>query len=231
MRESRKEEFINTARSIASKHDKPANIHREALPTFVPSHIQDNVEMCYLKLGQHGWLPLANVDPGGSLSHPSFKMWYEHDESYNEEGAKRFKDSPRLYNYNKRAAQKLNPHRPDNTRALGEFRCWEKKVDKPMQDKITNVDGAVGRDGWRAHVTLGNGVVRWTDDVFDWQQSNMLNPTGVNENGKSMYIYPNEVRSSEDRRLERSDSKIIVLHSYTKSNLPLVASFLTLNTA
>jgi len=183
---------------IASKHEKPSNIHREPLPTFVPRHIQDNVELCYLRLEQHGWFPLANVDPAGTYGdgkkeHPSYKLWYEYANDFNEEGVKKFKNSPRLYNYNKREKQAMNPQRPDSTRALGEFRHWEKKVEKPLQDKVTNVDGAVGREGWRAHVTLGNGVVRWTDDVFDWQQSNMLNPTGVNENGKSMYIYPNEL--------------------------------------
>jgi hypothetical protein len=177
---------------------KPDNIHREVLPTFVPQHIQDNVELCYLKLEQHGWFPLANVDPEGSYGegkkeHPSYAYWYEQAEDYNEEGAAKFKDSPRLYNYNKREKQKKTPLKPDSTRALGEYRHWRKKVSPPLCDKVTKIDSAVGRSGWRAHVTLGNGVVRWTDDVFDWQQSNMLNPKGVMENGKSMYIYPNEL--------------------------------------
>ena len=82
LRESRKADFVSTERAIASKHTKPDNIHREVLPTFVPQHIQDNVELCYLRLEQHGWFPLANVDPEGSYGdgkkeHPSYALWYE----------------------------------------------------------------------------------------------------------------------------------------------------------
>ena len=85
-------------------------------------------------------------------------------------GAEKFKDSPRLYNYNRRKKQSMVPFRPDSTRGALEGRVSTyRKNERPMQDKVTNVDGAVGREGWRAHVTLGNGVVRWTDDVFDWQ--------------------------------------------------------------
>ena len=60
----------------------------------------------------------------------------QHAEDYNEQGAAKFKGSPRLYNYTKREKQRENPHKPDNTRALGEFRHWEKKVEKVRMDKI-----------------------------------------------------------------------------------------------
>ena len=131
MKEARKKEFAATAYAIAFKNDAPPNIHREALPSYVPKHIQDNVEMCYLKLEQPGWVPLENVDPEGSKEHPSFKMWYEYPHyEYNAEGVGKFKDSPRLHNYRRQKKQMMNPYRPDSTRALGESRYWKKKVEK-----------------------------------------------------------------------------------------------------
>lgn len=64
---------------------------------------------------------------------------------------------------------------------------------QPQQDKITNIDGVVGREGWRSHITLGNGVVRWTDDFFDRKESNTFSPKNVNDKGKSMFLFPNEL--------------------------------------
>ncbi len=195
LRSARKAELAASAEFIATTHQKPQNIHRETLPRYVPETTQDLVEKCYLKKEQHGWAPLGNVDPGYDVEndHPSFPYWWEFKDNHNKEGVNKFKGSPRLYNYEKRLKAKETPLRADTTRGGLEGRTPGEKVVKVMQDKITNVDSAVGRPGWRAHVTLGNGVVRWTDDVFDWQCSNQLTPSEVNEAGKSLNLFPKEL--------------------------------------
>lgn len=156
--------------------------------------------MCYFKKEQHGWTPLENVDPTesgtGNKPRPSFKLWYEYKEvtGHNPEGVEKFKDSPRLYNYNRRNKQSSTPFKTDTTRGALEGRvCSPRKEKQILEDKITNIDGAVGREGWRAHVTMGNGVVRWTDDVFDWQNMKMVSSDNLNENGKSTFLFPNEL--------------------------------------
>ena len=63
LRSSSQAEFAKTAESIAMANSKPVNIHKEALPKYVPQHIQDNVEACYFTKEQFGWCPMANVDP------------------------------------------------------------------------------------------------------------------------------------------------------------------------
>ena len=63
MKMSRKAEFAKTAESIAMANSKPMNIHKEALPKYVPQRIQDNVEACYFTKEQFGWCPMDNVDP------------------------------------------------------------------------------------------------------------------------------------------------------------------------
>ena len=137
---------------------------------------------------QHGWTPLENVDPTSTSDNdkhrPSFKLWYEYEEvtGHNPEGVEKFKDSPRLYNYNRRAKQSSTPFKPDTTRGALEGRVASPvKRKQGLEEKITKIDGAVGREGWRAHVTMGNGVVRWTDDVFDWQNMKMVPSENLNE--------------------------------------------------
>ncbi|GMH99022.1 hypothetical protein TrST_g8308 [Triparma strigata] len=200
LKESRKAEFAQTASNIAHAHKKADNIHKEALPTYVPQRIQDNVETCYFMKEQHGWTPLENVDPTSTSDNdkhrPSFKLWYEYEEvtGHNPEGVEKFKDSPRLYNYNRRAKQSSTPFKPDTTRGALEGRVASPvKRKQGLEEKITKIDGAVGREGWRAHVTMGNGVVRWTDDVFDWQNMKMVPSENLNENGKSTFLFPNEL--------------------------------------
>ncbi|GMI30716.1 hypothetical protein TeGR_g13715, partial [Tetraparma gracilis] len=134
------------------------------------------------------------VDPAYDFDadKPSFKLWYEHDPTYNPAGAAAHKESPRLVNYNLRTKRREEPFKPDTTRGGLEGRVVVEKRERPMQMKITQVDGAVGREGWRAHVSLGNGVVRWTDDVFDWEANNN-GAQHVNGKGKSLFLFPKEL--------------------------------------
>ena len=215
---SRKAEFVATSESTYNAHSVPDNIHKEALPPYIPADIADNVEMCYMKREQCGWVPLLNVDPNYDYQkdHASFPMWWETSEAagerYNPEGEERFRNSPRLVNYRKRhgetAILPLNINeknkysgneregdpngcptyddidivikRPDpllsttmtaqslNNNTYSSHLCAQKQQ-RPIPDKITNIDGPVGREGWRSYANLGNGVVRWTDDIFDWR--------------------------------------------------------------
>ena len=80
-------------------------------------------------------MPLNNVDPEYDYDkgHPSFKLWYEHNYNFNEEGVDKFKDSPRLYNYNRRAKVASNPLRMDTTRGGLEGRVSVVKKEEEMQ--------------------------------------------------------------------------------------------------
>ena len=205
---SRKLEFAENAIAIAQKNAKPNNIHKEQIPTFVSQDITDNVELCYMKREQCGWVPLMNVDPGYDFDNDkaSFDLWWELKNSHNPEGAEKHLNSPRLYNYRKRhgmtgilpADGKLDPSR--NANFINEKKYDEnyyshltQKKETEIALKITQSDGPVGREGWRAYATLGNGVVRWTDDIFEWNKTTHHLVDEAGGTGKSIHLMPKEL--------------------------------------
>jgi len=104
---SRKNDAVSTSIAINNLYSRPNNIHREELPQYVPQDIADNVELCYMKREQCGWVPLLNVDPGYDYQkdHASYDMWWETSEAgvtHNPKGVEAYRNSPRLVNFRKR---------------------------------------------------------------------------------------------------------------------------------
>jgi hypothetical protein len=200
LRETRKASFAETSTNIYNAHLPVNNIHKEELPKYVPQATADLVEFCYLEKGQPGWIPLQNVDPGYDYEkdHPSFKYWYEHSSSFNADGVAAHKGSPRLYNYDKRNKSHTAPTAADTTRGGLEGRTQSSVISRRNKDashpnlKITEIDGIIGRENYRNHITMGNGLVRWTDSVFNWE-SREVNSKDLNDQGKSLWIYPKEL--------------------------------------